>query len=350
MEQAHRGRRWLRWALGFALVAVVVAVAGVVWKTTVDKSSAETQPQPADTARGVRDGLARRRLRARCTSCSRPHSHRPITFAAFKQALPAGRRRSRLSSRSRRSAPPGCAVEVATVPVVANTREFGHVHQTLSLRLVTAPAGFRVLWGPQLVFPGLKPGEHAASAHPRALRPRRHSRPRRGDSGERPGLQPRVSQGAGVLGCDRLRQDPRPTRWPPGWPRAGPRAGRTARRGSSSRSTECWRPARDRSAGGVATAGPARCWASAPAPSREDVVTTLRIHAQHDVGRCAGWALRRGGRARSQVGRRGGVGRARDGGAAAAGLVVQDGDRCGGAATRRWRRSTPTIRTLATSS
>ena len=45
-----------------------------------------------------------------------------------------------------------------------------------------------------------------------------------------------------------------------------------------------------------------------------------------------------------------GVGRARHGGAAAAGIVVQDGDRCGGAATRRWRRSTPAIRTLDSSS
>ena len=49
---------------------------------------------------------------------------------------------------------------VATVPVVANTRVFGHVRQTLHLRLVTAPAGFRVLWAPELVFPGLEAGEH----------------------------------------------------------------------------------------------------------------------------------------------------------------------------------------------
>ena len=68
MERAHGGRRWLRWVLGFALVAVVLAAAGVVWKTSVEKSSAENKPHPADTARAFVDRLARTATTPACTS------------------------------------------------------------------------------------------------------------------------------------------------------------------------------------------------------------------------------------------------------------------------------------------
>ena len=193
MQPPHRGRRWLRWALGFALVAVIVAIAGVVWKTTVDTSSAETKPQarrhgPRRTPTAWRDGDYDADVPAALAalaSCDhvRGVQGRPSEQAAETTTL------KRISSVGATQVRRG----IATTPVVANTREFGHVHQTLSLRLVPVPAGFRVLWGPQLVFPGLKPGEHAAGAYPRAVCARRDPGPRRRGAGERPRVQPRVS-------------------------------------------------------------------------------------------------------------------------------------------------------------
>ena len=88
-----------------------------------------------------------------------PRSRRAIPLGAFEQAYQQAADVASLK-RVYPVGPTHVVAGVATVPVVANTRVFGHVHQTLHLRLVTAPAGFRVLWAPELVFPGLEAGEH----------------------------------------------------------------------------------------------------------------------------------------------------------------------------------------------
>ena len=286
MQPPHRGRKWLRWALGFALVAVIVAMAGVVWKTTVDTSSAETKPKPADTARAYaeawRDGNY-----TRMYQLLSPHSHRVITFAAFKQAFQQAAETTTLkrislvgATRVRRG--------IATTPVVANTREFAHVHQNLSLRLVPVPAGFRVLWGPQLVFPGLNAGEQLR-VHTHAPFARGAIRARDGEvlaSG--PASNREYPQGeafSDVTGYVKTpTSDQVAARVAKGWPAHRPfgQAGLE----ESLDGVLGGRPEIDLQA--VSGNGSSRTLASRAGAKPQDVVTTLRIHTQHDVADALG--------------------------------------------------------------
>ena len=274
MQPPHRGRKWLRWALGFALVAVIVAMAGVVWKTTVDTSSAETKPKPADTARAYaeawRDGNY-----TRMYQLLSPHSHRVITFAAFKQAFQQAAETTTLkrislvgATRVRRG--------IATTPVVANTREFAHVHQNLSLRLVPVPAGFRVALGTAAGVP--RPECRASSCG--CIPTRRLREARSGPATAR--CWPRGPRATACIPRARRSRvtgyvktpDPDGDRGPgaKGWPAHRPygQAGLEQSLDPSPR-----RPAGDRFAGGVRQRRRPRMIASRAGRKPQNVVTTL---------------------------------------------------------------------------
>ena len=177
---------------------------------------------------------------------------------------------------------------VATVPVVANTRVFGHVHQTLHLRLVTAPAGFRVLWAPQLVFPGLEPGEHLRT-HTKAPYTRGAIRARDGEilaSGPASNREyPQGSAFSDVTGYVKTpAADQVAARVAKGWPAHRPYG--QAGLEQSLDGVLGGRPEIDLQA--VSKAGAARSLAESRRRQAEDVVTTLRIHAQHDVADALG--------------------------------------------------------------
>lgn len=286
MERAHGGRRWLRWVLGFALVAVALAAAGVVWKTSVDKSSAEERPHPADTARGfvtawrAGDYAAMYKLIA-------PRSRRAIPLGAFEQAYQQAADVATLK-RVYPVGPTRVAAGVATVPVVANTRVFGHVHQTLHLRLVTAPAGFRVLWAPELVFPGLEPGEHLRT-HTKAPYIRGAIRARDGEilaSGPASNrVYPQGPAFSDVTGYVKTPAAERVAgRVAKGWPARRPYG--QAGLEQSLDGVLSGRPQIDLQA--VSNAGAVRSLGERPGAKPEDVVTTLRIHVQHDVADALG--------------------------------------------------------------
>ncbi len=286
MQPARRGRRWLRWVLGFALVAVVVAIAGVVWKTTVDTSSAEARPKPADTARQYveawRDGNY-----TRMYQLLSPHSHHVITFAAFKQDYQQAATTATLK-RISLVGPTQARAGVAATAVVANTRDFAHVHQTLSLRLVTVPGGFRVLWAPQIVFPGLLAGEHLR-VHTHAPFARGAIRARDGEvlaSG--PASNRVYPQGAAfsdVTGYVKTpTNDQMAARVAKGWPARRP-FGQAGLEGSLD-GVLGGRPEVDLQA--ASGKGSPRTLAARAGAKPQDVVTTLRIHTQHDVADALG--------------------------------------------------------------
>ena len=162
------------------------------------------------------------------------------------------------------------------------------MHQTLSLRLVTAPAGFRVVWSPRLVFPGLAEGE-TLRVHTHAPYARGAIRARDGQilaSG--PASNREYPQGPAFSDVTGYVKTPAPdqvaARVAKGWPARRPygQAGL-----EQSLDGVLGRTARGRSAGGVAR--PIQHVLAKRAGAKpQDVVTTLRIHAQHDAADALG--------------------------------------------------------------
>ena len=259
-----------------------------------------------------------------------PQSRAATTYRAFRRAYAQAATVSTLKS-LKVTGPGVMAAGVDTAPMALRTRLFGRLHARLQVPLVLSGSRYLISWSPELVWPGLQPGEQLVSSAQAARPPGSDPGHQPFGAGPRPGRRPRVSAGQppfysspATVRAPQTAADRRKRR---GAGLAGQRQA-TVRADSSSRSTRCWaasRRSRCRRGAPPAT----RLIAHRPGRRPHDVVTTLDPTLQTDAtdalgGRLGGIMIMdaRNGAVRAAAG----LG---DGRRAAARLDLQDGDRVG---------------------
>jgi hypothetical protein len=148
---------WKRWLAGGVVVVLGAAAVGAVFIARSDGSSAADDPSPVTVVRSyvaawqVGDYDTMYHLLSRS-------SQRHVSRAAFQEAYQDANRTAtahglKLVGRLR------FHPQSATFSMSVGTRLFGHVTQPVSLPLVRTPKSYRVVWSPNLAFPGLLRGE-----------------------------------------------------------------------------------------------------------------------------------------------------------------------------------------------
>ncbi len=262
------------------VVAAAAGVGVVLYKGIDSNSSAATAPRPAATARAYVAAWKRHQFDAMYRLLA-PRSRKQITLAQFQAAYDHA---AQVSTLTRVSAvgPTRVIAGVSSTPVVAITRRFGSLPQTMSLHIIAVPAGFRVLWQPQTVFPGLQPGEqlrrvvHAPFARG-AIRARDGEILASGPASNRE--YPQGSAFADITGyvktpdAEQARQ-----RVKLGWPATRPYG-----QGGLEESLDSALEGTPTTTLVAKTANSVRTVAVHEGAKPQDVVTTLRVHDQHDA-------------------------------------------------------------------
>ena len=91
-----------------------------------------------------------------------PQSRAATTYRAFRRAY--GQAATVSTLKSMKVTGPGVmAAGVDTVPMALRTREFGRLEGELQVPVVLAGSRYLIRWAPELVWPGLQPGEQLVS-------------------------------------------------------------------------------------------------------------------------------------------------------------------------------------------
>ena len=164
-----RRRRWPRAAAVVLLVLAVVGAGLAALRIVGDTASSRAGPTPIVTAHAFVAAWQKNDMAAMYRLVSRPVRRR-VSFQQFASAYAADAKTSTLR-RVLSDGPMRVAGAVVTVPTIAATDAFGHVSEPTRLPMVDTPRGYRVVWSPELAFPGLHRGEHLeARSHPPTTR------------------------------------------------------------------------------------------------------------------------------------------------------------------------------------
>src|SRR4051794_17447696 len=158
--EQHGPRRWLRRALviTFALVVMVVA-AGVAYVALRGDpvQLGSSGPDPKTPARAFTTAWLAGDYRAMYRQLS-PAARAQTSYRRFVRTY---RREAATGTLKTLTVQPGTRVSghTVTVPVQMRTTLFGALTGRLVLPLVEVNGAYRISWAPEMVWPGLEPGE-----------------------------------------------------------------------------------------------------------------------------------------------------------------------------------------------
>jgi penicillin-binding protein A len=158
MFRTRRRTRWRRWAVAAAVVLAAAGGAGAYFlRSTTPTRASQSGPDPLATARTYVRAWQNGDYTTMYGLLSRA-SHQRVGLTGFERDL----RSAAATAGVRSLTVPGAPVMAgasAVCRMVVTSALFGAFDETLRLPLTLAPHGYRVTWSPNLVFPGLLPGE-----------------------------------------------------------------------------------------------------------------------------------------------------------------------------------------------
>jgi len=222
--ERHGPRRWLRRALVVAAglaVLVAAAAAAYVGLRGDPVQLGSSGPDPKVPARLFTSAWLAGDYRTMYRQLS-PAARARTTYARFARSY---RRAAATATLKSFAVQPGTSVTggAATVPMLMRTSLFGSLTGRLVLPLVQVKGAYRISWGPQMVWPGLEPGEQLARVsrapdHRGAILDRNRQVLARGPAGNR--VYPQGAPFYTLTGFVRAPQTPaeRRARVAAGWP------------------------------------------------------------------------------------------------------------------------------------